>query len=211
MKVYLFYIKKSILPPEITYTVSMGDEIEVDDGVIYVFYAFTNSKKIKDKFISERIDDFIFFSRNISKEDYDEFAKSNENFRLSYIKYSNKDYDINLLTTRNEFTHCKFGWSELFCEKDTLSSLPYNLVNTIKWKYQEALTKLGLNSLVIAYDEELANLMMPSSLQFDDDCVFNIDDQEYHDKLGKIATVSLRLKPKEYNLYLHEFKKLYKL
>ncbi len=210
MKLYLFYIPSIFLCKNIAYTVSDGDTIKSVNGVEYKLYAFTTDKKKRDKFIEDRIDDFICIPRNIEKEEYGDFKKSKPDYELMYIRYKNYSYKTEILSNMNEYNHCKYGWCEIFNEKDILSSLPYNLVEAINNEYQEHLAVLGLNSLVIAYDDELSSMLMNGDYEFNDDCVFTILDQEYHDSSGRIATVSLKLKPKEYNLYIHEFKKLYK-
>jgi len=210
MKIYLFYIPLIFLQKKIAYTTVSDEDIISDDGIEYRFYSFTTDKNKKERFLKERINNFLLITKNINKNEYEEFKKNKSTFELLYIKYDNYSYGINILSTMNEYNHCKYAWCEIFNEKNILSSLPYNLIDIIDNDYQEYLAILGLNSLVITYDEELSSMLVNSGYQFDEECVFNIDDQEYYDKSGRIATISLKLKPKEYNFYIHEFNELYK-
>lgn len=198
----MFYLPEKILTPKIRYTVSHALDYNVNG---YILYAYTTKKKYVNRFLEERINDFKLIEKVLTKEEFKSIQNNIVGYELREWTYHNFKSNTVILSTCNEYNHCKYSWINLIDPK-IFSYIPYTIIDALEDEYRYALYKLGLNGMILVADEELSQSGLLDDISvLDENSILHIESG-----LGTDVTLSLKLRPKEMNVFIHQFKSLFK-
>ena len=202
MKLYLFYIYEDNLRSEIKYTVSLVfEDIKLENGKLKL-YAFTNNKKNFKLFKEERNDKLIPMIYSIDKLDYERFYKKYPDFIIDYYEYIDYKNSVKILSTKNEYNHCKYGWTNMIELPIELEYVTHDLIQPFKKKIRRKMDNLGLDAISSMSDERYEDLAMFSDIIFDDSTLIipsNENINVYQQCNG------LKINGNTLNIFIHEF------
>lgn len=206
MRVYFFYIKKDLLPEDITFTMR-SDFFRNTQDRNYVLYAITNNKDYKDKFLIERSKEFIKTKHKVDIEEFEKMKKDLKGYFLDYRDYKYDDGSVKILSTKFEYNAVLYEWFEFNNLYDNLGLFSYQILHSLKDEYYFALHRLGLISLyVCSHSPEYAEWYF-DEIMFEDNHLKSL----YHLFLpDQKIEISIKLRPNEFNLFISAFRSLFK-
>lgn len=177
MTFYFIYAEKEKLDkPIYTTCITSPYEILIHNRP-YILYAITDKKDYMKHFIDTRADIFYVTKKKISKELInDDTEKDFRWYSLEYREYISRYEKINILSTYYEYSKCVDNWFDEVIDKFESTVFTYltsDRINLYKDKYVNALTKIGLNTMIVISSGEEVDI----DYVFEDFHFLEIDDR----------------------------------
>lgn len=203
----MFYIDKNVIDRDtrIRIPLNTNDVLKLFKDESYVLYAWTDNKEIKNDFLHMRSDNFICKKHNLSYEEYNQIFSELSMFELNYILYKNYKNEVSIPSTEFERDACKMYWMDVI-DCDIFTYLPLEVIASLNTKYYNAVTKLGLYSLISVSSDEYYCM---TDWKFGEDSELYISEEIY--KKDKTVIIDFTIYGKELNILLKYFKSTFKI
>lgn len=205
IKVYLFYISRKYITKDISFSVYHP----YNSKRKIILYGWTTNKEYKNAFQEFRINKFKCEIQEMDTTEFEKFSKEFSDFEIKEYVYKNYGYSVNIISTLNENKYCRYSWSSIIEDNKRFKLLDPEIINCLKRKYRNALMTLGYQTFIYSINDDLVPYYN-GLIEMDDEMVLHVRDASM--KIGKdqYISLSLSLKGKEFNIFLHVFKCLLK-
>ena len=206
MKVYEIFIKTKDIPLAISNTIFTYDKYEVqheyDKNTGCVLYGYTMHKDEMIRFREERSNIFIYKTYHITRKEYRSLQLVLPEYELVRLLFKNIKTKAKLMTTSFEASMVDTCWIDFIFPP---SSFPYifpDITKTLKTKYTNALSIIGLNTLIKITDNEYYSFSNYTDIDYDENQPARIHSVE---KIEPYYEVSLDIGIKKLNTFINIF------